>query len=364
MTISTTTRKQTFAGAQGTLTFTFVALPDHPEDIKVKKVLTSTGVETGLTYGVDYSVAVATDGVGGVVTVSPSVSSLYTQVVYRETANKQESDYDDYNQFPADTVEEDLDRRTMVAQEQAESVDRALKLPISSSLSNLEIPSPTADTYLGWNSAATALENKTLSSLGVVAKATQSVAEAGTNNTDYMTPAQVKNEVQKASLLAIPDSNLSQITTASKVSGAALTSLANIPSGAGVIPAVNLPAYLSVSDFVFTRDPSSDDFSVGNFTADGQWHDLDLSSIVGVGRRLVLLCCVLSDDQISMAMQFRTKGNSNAYNVGMFNNQIANAAAYGNVIVLTDTSGVIQYYLTSNTYTAIYVRVRGWVKLS
>lgn len=41
---------------------------------------------------------------------------------------------------------------------------------------------------------------------------------------------------------AIADSKLAQITTASKVSGAALTSLASIPSNAGQIPAANLPA--------------------------------------------------------------------------------------------------------------------------
>lgn len=39
---------------------------------------------------------------------------------------------------------------------------------------------------------------------------------------------------------AVADSKLAQITTASKVSGAALTSLSLIPSGAGDIPSVNL----------------------------------------------------------------------------------------------------------------------------
>jgi len=40
---------------------------------------------------------------------------------------------------------------------------------------------------------------------------------------------------------AIADTKLAQITTAGKVSGAALTSLVNIPAGAGEIPAANLP---------------------------------------------------------------------------------------------------------------------------
>jgi hypothetical protein len=41
---------------------------------------------------------------------------------------------------------------------------------------------------------------------------------------------------------AIADTKLAQITTANKVSGAALTSLGSIPAGAGVIPAANVPA--------------------------------------------------------------------------------------------------------------------------
>ena len=39
----------------------------------------------------------------------------------------------------------------------------------------------------------------------------------------------------------IADTKLAQITTASKVSGAALTALASIPAGAGVIPIANIP---------------------------------------------------------------------------------------------------------------------------
>ena len=46
---------------------------------------------------------------------------------------------------------------------------------------------------------------------------------------------------------AIADSKLAQITTASKVSGAAFTNLANIPAGAGVIPAANLQAASQVN---------------------------------------------------------------------------------------------------------------------
>lgn len=44
------------------------------------------------------------------------------------------------------------------------------------------------------------------------------------------------------SAAAIADSKLAQITTAGKVSGAAITALASVPSGAGVLPVANSPA--------------------------------------------------------------------------------------------------------------------------
>lgn len=159
MTVESTTRKQSFAGGQSTLTFSFRALVDSPEDIKV--VAVTSGTETLLTYTSEYTVAVNADGVGGVVTVSPSYSTAYTYTVYRETTNKQESDYDDYNQFPADTLEEDLDRRTLVDQEQSEDLERSVRVPVSSALSgsSLLLPTPTAGRAIKWNATADGLAN-------------------------------------------------------------------------------------------------------------------------------------------------------------------------------------------------------------
>lgn len=57
---------------------------------------------------------------------------------------------------------------------------------------------------------------------------------------------------------AIVDTKLAQITTASKVSGAALTLLANTPAGAGVIPSANIPApVVVVRSGTFDRNPAT-----------------------------------------------------------------------------------------------------------
>jgi hypothetical protein len=174
-------------GSTAAFNFTFRTLYSAPTNIKC--VATVGGVDTTLTYSTEYTVAVNANGVGGTVTlVSPATIGSGTLTVYRETTNTQASDYDDYNQFPAATLENDLDIRTMVAQETAELGSRALSLPISASGVSSELPSPEADKLLSWNSAADGLENKSMADLGGILYASQAQAEAQTDNTTYMTP--------------------------------------------------------------------------------------------------------------------------------------------------------------------------------
>lgn len=205
MAVASTTRKQQFTlnGTTSTLTFTFRALVSAPTDIKVT-VTSGAGVDSDLVYTTDFTVAINSDGIGGTVTlVSPSSVGSGTATVYRDTTNTQESDYDNYNQFPADTVETDFDIRTLVSQEQSEAIDRILQLPISySGTASTILPTPVASTILGWNSAGSALENKTASDFGAVVGASQAEAEAGTSNTVYMTPLRAFQAIA-AKLLAL-----------------------------------------------------------------------------------------------------------------------------------------------------------------
>lgn len=158
MTVATTTRSATFAGGQSALTFTFRTLVSNPEYILVSAV--SGGTTVNLVYNVGYTVAVNSSGVGGTVTVSPTYSTAYTYVVYRQTGVIQSSAYSDYNQFPASTLENGLDRLTMINQENSDNATRAVTLPIGSSPSiSTTLPLPVAGNVLGWNAGATALLN-------------------------------------------------------------------------------------------------------------------------------------------------------------------------------------------------------------
>ena len=113
--------------------FTFKGIKGSEEDIKCATI--SSGTVTLLTYETDYSVVITDDG--GTVTVEDAQDEDIELLVWRDTTNTQESSYDDYNHFPADTVESDFDKRTLVAQETADAISRALVADISTTLGTL-----------------------------------------------------------------------------------------------------------------------------------------------------------------------------------------------------------------------------------
>lgn len=201
MSVSTTTRKttQSMTIALVSYTFSFRALYNTPSDIKCIRTVTATNTDQTMTYVADipspsaatdvlkYTVAVNEDGVGGVVTVAwPSTSCTIT--IYRDTTDTQGSDYEDYNQFPADTVENDFDKRTMKSQEIAEDVGRALKYAITAPTGST-LPTGVANAFLGWDATGQLIENKVVATGGtLLAKAAAADAIAKTDDTLYMTP--------------------------------------------------------------------------------------------------------------------------------------------------------------------------------
>lgn len=161
MSVDSTHISQSFLmdGRTANFTFTFACLKTEPESVKVRK-LNSVNPNTysTLAYTTDYTVAVNSDNSGGVLTVV-NTAGTDTLFVYRETSDKQESDYEDFNQFPADTLEQDLDRRTMRSQETEDGVNRALKFSISSSISGITLPVPVDQRSLKWSGTGGTLVN-------------------------------------------------------------------------------------------------------------------------------------------------------------------------------------------------------------
>lgn len=112
--------------------------------------------------------------------------------------------------------------------------------------------------------------------------------------------------------------------------------------------------------FVDRGDPSANDFTLTDFTTDGNVHDLDLSSIVKPGAKAVLFVLGFWHTSIGNAFAFRKKENSNNNSKSVCVTWAANNWVYFDVICPIGFSRKISYYTSNTTFGAAALVVKGW----
>lgn len=209
MSVINQTNKVYGSGNGITTTFSFAFKIFDVSEMYVYTIVAATGAVTGpLTYTTDYTIAISSVTEGGTVTFvvpPPTGTNWFLKRIVPQT---QSASIPSEGVFPGKQFENQLDLLTMMAIQTNEAVTRALVFPPTYTGTISTLPNPVAGLALGWD----VLGNITNISIG-------------------------------GGGLAVPiaDSNLQTIVTAGKVNGSALTGLANIPSGAGIIPIVNIP---------------------------------------------------------------------------------------------------------------------------
>lgn len=163
----------TASGGQTDLDFDFPLY----EKSHLQILRTRSGTTTTLVLNTDYTIA---DGeleqeAGGtaVLVTGATAGDIYTLLL-----NVPEARTTDFNQagdFLAETLNRELDLQTQIMQQLRRDVDKSATLPDTSTLTSLELPTPTANKLIGWNSAADALSNYT--ALDVPAAAVTSFIE-------------------------------------------------------------------------------------------------------------------------------------------------------------------------------------------
>ena len=138
--------------------------------------------------------------------------------------------------------------------------------------------------------------------------------------------------------------------------------LSNLQGGTtGQYYHLNATKYNNNSYYEDRGDPSTYDFIKTDFTTDGNWHDLDLSSIIPEETVLVHVRVRLSSSFLA-GLQFRKKGNSNTINVAVMKIQVAGVYYYEDFLVACDNDRKIQYLASNLAWTALDFSVRGWFK--
>ncbi len=122
-----------------------------------------------------------------------------------------------------------------------------------------------------------------------------------------------------------------------------------------IIEAIGVPPC-----FIDRGDPATYDWTVGDFTADGAWHDLDCSAIVPAGATAVVLTVNGLAVTVARSLKLRRKGNVNEINIAHLNVQaavISNAEEY---IVPLDSNRFLEYKITIGGFLALNASVVGW----
>jgi len=112
--------------------------------------------------------------------VAPNNNANVT--IFRLTPKERQQGYQPSAEIASDTLNRDINRLWSVTQEQDEDISRSVKLPITSTLSDLELPTPVSLDLLQWNSAANALQNANVTGLGTLTLPV-TVANGGTGST-------------------------------------------------------------------------------------------------------------------------------------------------------------------------------------
>ena len=131
MAVSVTTNKNRLTSNGSTTAFNFTfPLPDS-DTTQVKVMLTVGSVDTLQDVSL-YSVTATNNDFssGGTVTFTTAPASG-TITIYRDLATTQTSDYVPGGALDADTLEGNLDKLTMLVQEQQDAIDRSIKFPVT-----------------------------------------------------------------------------------------------------------------------------------------------------------------------------------------------------------------------------------------
>lgn len=158
MTVTATTRKRIFDGDNSTTVFPWNF--KLTEESQMHVYIGGTEVLQGdATY--PWTISGVPGESGNVTfTLNPPPTGTSNVLLVREMTFDQQTDYQDFDPFPAETHEAALDKLTMQVQEVEEEVSRATKTAIDDETgADYTLPQPVADSVIGiWNAGGTAID--------------------------------------------------------------------------------------------------------------------------------------------------------------------------------------------------------------
>ena len=137
MTVSSATQKVQYNGNGSTTVFAYTFKVFNQNDLTVI-VRSATGTETVKTITTHYTVSGVGNSGGGNVTMLTAPTATETITILREQDLVQELDLVENDPFPAQSLEDALDKLTFVVQQQGEELDRSIKASRTNTITSTE----------------------------------------------------------------------------------------------------------------------------------------------------------------------------------------------------------------------------------
>lgn len=138
MTLPNDTNRNTYTGDGSTVTFAFAQKFINKADLKVV-VTDANNIESLKTLDLDYTVAGAGLEAGGSITMTNAPITGETVIIERDANHTQETDLVTASRYPAQSVEDALDKLTMLTLQNKSKLARAIQAKFHES-GNFEIP--------------------------------------------------------------------------------------------------------------------------------------------------------------------------------------------------------------------------------
>jgi hypothetical protein len=152
MTVSNSTYRVSYNGDGSTTSFSIPFYFINNSDLSVTKQNTD-GSETTFVLGSDYNLTGAGDLAGGTLTTTGTLASGEKITIERDAQFTQSTDYEPFGRFPAETLEQNVDKLTMLAQQVKALTDRAYLLDRTTSFLNSSIEEPVPGSYLRYDAS-------------------------------------------------------------------------------------------------------------------------------------------------------------------------------------------------------------------
>lgn len=191
MTLESTVTKKSYDGDDSTVSFPTTFIFWDNTDIEVILKVDATGVESTWVEGTQYTLS-GGSGSNGTVTVETSPTDYTpatgeTLLIRSARDDKQSSDLPLGGAFPATETEQALDQATRLIQQSSEKIDRSIKLPKATTLSEIILPEPESGKVLKWKSTEDEFENSDYDPDSQQAAAAASASAASTSETNAST---------------------------------------------------------------------------------------------------------------------------------------------------------------------------------